>query len=81
MAINLEPGVAITQNYVSQANLAHVLSFMEPSDGRSDHLVSGCASREDRARLHERFVGALERERPEAMQALRAEQAAKRHKV
>ncbi len=81
MALNLEPGVAVTQNFVSASNLPHVLAFLKPGKGRSDRLVSGCESHADRARLHERFVQALERERPEVLVQVRTQEDAKRRKV
>lgn len=37
--LNLEEGVAVTQNFVSEAGLPNVLTFLRP--GRED-LVSGC---------------------------------------
>ncbi len=39
-AINLEESIAITQNYVSEANLGHVLAFLRSGNAE---LVSGCA--------------------------------------
>ena len=58
-AINLEDTLAITQNYVSRANLRHVLGFL-----KSPHagvLVSGVPD-DACATLGDRFVEALERE-------------------
>jgi hypothetical protein len=49
MAINLEDGVAITQNCVSRTNLPHVLSFLRP--GRTLELVSGVAEEDRCVRL------------------------------
>jgi ribosomal protein L16 Arg81 hydroxylase len=60
-ALNLEPCIALTQNFVSAANLRPVLRFL--GTRRSD-LVSGCKE-EDRATLYERFVDALRATRPE----------------
>lgn len=40
LALNLEESLAITHNYVSAANLGHVLAFLA---SRSAALVSGCA--------------------------------------
>jgi hypothetical protein len=77
LVINLEPGIAITQNFVSRTNLPHVLSYIQP--GRAD-LVSGCAL-QDRASLHDRFVAALQEKRPEVMKQLEAEREARRLKV
>ena len=73
MAINLEPGIAVTQNYVSRSNLPHVLQFLKP--GRSD-LVSGC-SMTDRSRLYARFVAALREKHPDIMSEVEAQQEAK----
>jgi len=70
-AINLEPTVAVTQNYVSGANLPHVLRFLA-STGR-EALVSGCALG---AELHERFVGALAAVAPAALAEAEAAEAA-----
>jgi hypothetical protein len=70
IAINLEESVAVTQNFVSEANLPHVLAFLR---SRSPALVSGCAA-DERASLYDRFVEALRRERPELL--ARAEEAA-----
>ena len=76
--INLEPGIAITQNFVSRTNLPHVLRFLEP--GRTD-LVSGC-SMSDRGDLHRRFVEALRSKHPEILDAaLSADEARKGKKA
>jgi len=56
----------VTQNFVSDVNLPHVLRFL--ASGSSD-LVSGCAI-SDRAGLHQRFLSALRRERPDLMAQL-----------
>jgi len=65
MAINLEETVAVTQNYVSSANLPHVLRFLRP--GRED-LVSGCrGGTPARRSLYRRFVAALAEARPDAL--------------
>jgi hypothetical protein len=48
LALNLEESLAITHNYVSAANLPHVLSFL---GSRSQALVSGCALDDRCARL------------------------------
>ena len=53
----------MTQNYVSDANLSHVLKVLA---GGSTDLVSGCAT-EERGSLHDRFVSALEEQLPEAL--------------
>ena len=60
MAINLEPTVAVTQNFVSRISLPHVLNFLKSG---SQNLVSGCAH-EEREGLYGRFVSALEIHRP-----------------
>jgi len=56
----------VTQNFVSDVNLPHVLKFL--ASGNAD-LVSGCAV-SDRAGLHQRFLSALRRERPDLMARL-----------
>ena len=56
----------MTQNFVSEVNLPHVLRFL--ASGSAD-LVSGCAV-SDRAGLHQRFLTALRRERPDLMAQL-----------
>lgn len=73
LAINLEESLAVTQNYVSSANLAKVLKFLRP--GRSD-LVSGC-SMEERSNLHERFTSQLQVLRPEVMRQMQEDQVQK----
>ena len=59
LVINLEESVALTQNYVSSANLGHVLRYIRKGD-----LVSGC-SREERETLHRRFTERLRERRPD----------------
>ena len=59
----LQECIAVTQNYVSDANLSHVLKVLA---GGSADLVSGCAT-EERSSLHDRFVSALEEQLPEAL--------------
>lgn len=56
-AINLEETVAITQNYVSCANLGAVLGFL--GSANADVLVSGVKTEEERLTLHDRFLTAL----------------------
>ena len=56
----------MTQNFVSEVNLPHVLRFL--ASGSAD-LVSGCAV-SDRAGLHERFLSVLRRERPDLIEQL-----------
>lgn len=70
--------MAITQNFVSAANLSHVLAFLKT--GNPD-LISGLASEEDRATLHDRFSRALRKRRPEALLAAEAEAARRRDKA
>ncbi|KAG1667405.1 hypothetical protein FOA52_004822 [Chlamydomonas sp. UWO 241] len=77
MAINLEDGVAVTQNFVSRTTLPHVLRFLR--DG-SDDTISGCPSAE-RGALHECFVGALKRKKPEVYAEYEAAQKTKRSRV
>ena len=57
----LQESIAVTQNYASAANLKHVLAFLK--GGRTE-MVSGCPF-EQRGQLHDAFVTALKRERPE----------------
>ena len=57
----LQECIAVTQNYVSSANLQHVLDFLK--EGRTE-MVSGCPF-EQRGRLHDAFVKALEQKHPE----------------
>lgn len=56
-ALNLEPCVAVTQNFVSPVTLPHAAAFL--SDGRSDALVSGCSEESDCRALRGRFLAAL----------------------
>ena len=65
----------MTQNYVSTANLSHVMRFLAKG---SVELVSGCsvAARGD---LHARFLSALEQQRPDVVQRLREAENAARH--
>jgi hypothetical protein len=76
-ALNLEESVAVTHNFVSEANLAHVLAFLR---SRSPALVSGCAE-EEREGLHDAFVAALQRQRPELLERVAAAEAARRRKA
>lgn len=57
----VQESIAVTQNYASSANLKHVLAFLK--DGRTE-MVSGCPF-EQRGQLHDAFVSALKKERPE----------------
>lgn len=66
MAINLEETIAVTQNYVSAANLKHVLAFL--SSPHAEVLVSGVRTQEDRVSLYERFVKGLEKRYPQLLQ-------------
>lgn len=77
MAINLEPTVAITQNYVSSANLPYVLRFLR--SGRAD-LVSGCSANE-RAGLHNRFVEVLQKHAPDTLAAAEEVEAENRRRL
>jgi hypothetical protein len=54
--MNIEEGVAVTQNYAGRVNLPHVLAFLRTRDPA---LVSGVEGPEARASLHDRFVAAL----------------------
>jgi hypothetical protein len=60
--LNIEDSIAITQNYVSEANLPHVLHFTE----RMPYAVSGVPAAEADA-LHGRFVAALREHQPDAL--------------
>jgi hypothetical protein len=68
MALNLEPTLAVTHNYVSNANLPAVLTQLATG---SAELVSGCAPGE-RAGLHARFVAAMAEAHPAALAAAQA---------
>ena len=57
----MQESIAVTQNYVSSANLQHVLDFLK--GGRTE-LVSGCPF-EQRGRLHDAFLSALRQQRPQ----------------
>ena len=57
----LQESIAVTQNYVSSANLQQVLHFLK--GGRAE-LVSGCPF-EHRGHLHDAFVSALQQHRPQ----------------
>lgn len=65
--LSVQESIAVTQNYASSANLKHVLAFLK--DGRTE-MVSGCPF-EQRGQLHDAFVSALKKQRPE-VQALLA---------
>eukprot|EP00903_Cladosiphon_okamuranus_P006136 g6039.t1 len=58
--LNLEWSVAITQNFVSRVNLPHVVRFLLTQK----HLISGLPP-DQREDLGDRFVSALESERPD----------------
>mmetsp|Transcript_10918 Transcript_10918/g.30889 ORF Transcript_10918/g.30889 Transcript_10918/m.30889 type:complete len:251 (-) Transcript_10918:656-1408(-) len=75
MAINLEYTVAVTQNYVSSANLPHVLRFLR---SRSADLVSGCSACQ-RGTLYDEFVSALREAEPNTLRA--AEETERKHKA
>ncbi|PSC67356.1 F-box protein [Micractinium conductrix] len=77
VALNLEGDtVAVTQNFVSPANLTHVLAHLR---SRSPALVSGC-SKASRAGLYDRFVASLRQHRPELLAGVEAAEAAARRK-
>ena len=59
----MQESVAVTQNYVSPANLPHVLKLL--SSGSSE-LISGCPLK-DRKTLHSRFIAALQAEKPQVV--------------
>ena len=68
--------MAVTQNFVSPANLTHVLAHLR---SRSPALVSGC-SKASRAGLYDRFVASLRQHRPELLAGVEAAEAAARRK-
>ncbi|KAL3149040.1 hypothetical protein ABBQ32_001885 [Trebouxia sp. C0010 RCD-2024] len=74
MAMNLEESIAVTQNYVSCANLQQVLDFLK--GGRAE-LVSGCPF-EQRGGLHDAFVTALQQHRPQVLKELQTKQEQKK---
>jgi Cupin-like domain len=76
--LNLEESVAVTQNYVSAANLDHVLTFLKSPYANA--LVSGVNSEEERVTLHDRFLAALRKERPEVIEKLLLEREEKKKK-
>ena len=53
--LNLEPSIAVTQNYVPPSALSRVLRFLRD---RPDQ-VSGLSTKEERSNLHEEFRAAL----------------------
>lgn len=59
--IHLQESIAVTQNFVSSAGLRQCMAFLKT--GNPD-LVSGCLQ-EKRGDLHERFLAALQEQRPE----------------
>jgi hypothetical protein len=65
MAVNLEPCVAVTQNFVSEATLPKVLAHLATC---SADLVSGCAP-DARGGLHARFVAAMAAQHPAELAA------------
>ena len=69
-ALNLQPTIAVTHNFVSTANLSRVLRCLRTRD---PDLISGCP-RGERAVLYGRFCAALAAERPEALAAWRREE-------
>ncbi|KAF5834671.1 hypothetical protein DUNSADRAFT_8553 [Dunaliella salina] len=72
--LNLETmTIAVTQNYVSSANVVDVLRFIRP--GRRD-LISGCAP-DERDRLHGRFLLALKEHRPDVVHMVEEKEQAK----
>jgi len=71
-ALNLEPCVAVTQNFCSPRTLPRVLRFLRRAKRSSDaglaaELVSG-TRRADRAGLHDRFYDAVRASRPDALE-------------
>lgn len=78
IALNLEPDtVAVTQNFVSEVNLPHVLAHLR---SRCPALVSGCEPGA-RAGLYDRFCAALREHRPELLERVEAAEAAARRRA
>lgn len=71
-ALNLEDTVAVTHNFVSEANLGRVLRYLRT---RNPDLISGCSAAEA-ATLFDRFTAALAAARPELLREWHAELAA-----
>lgn len=78
MALNVEETCAITQNYVSQRNLRHVLDFLHSP--HANVLVSGVKTEEEKTSLYTRFLQALEEKNPSVLGVLDEESRKKRHK-
>eukprot|EP00277_Geminigera_cryophila_P016800 CAMPEP_0179442882 /NCGR_PEP_ID=MMETSP0799-20121207/26355_1 /TAXON_ID=46947 /ORGANISM="Geminigera cryophila, Strain CCMP2564" /LENGTH=494 /DNA_ID=CAMNT_0021228423 /DNA_START=21 /DNA_END=1505 /DNA_ORIENTATION=- len=72
--LNLEPCIAVTQNYVSEQNVLQVLDYMR----QSPQCVSGVPSHR-RPLLLSQFTQALKRDRPGLIERLEAKR--DRHKV
>ena len=68
MVINVEESCAVTQNYVSRANLPHVLNFLKSPSAHV--LVSGVKTDEEKLTLYDRFKKALEKLKPEIVAAI-----------
>ncbi|GJP50296.1 hypothetical protein CLOM_g9430 [Closterium sp. NIES-68] len=66
IVLNLEESIAVTQNYVSRANLLDVLQFLQKPNARV--LVSGMGEGQ-REGLHQHFRECLERHRPGLLEA------------
>lgn len=77
--LNLEESVAVTQNYVSAANLDYVLTFL--GSPHADALVSGVKTEEERVTLHDRFLTALRERKPHVVEKLEFEREAKKKKL
>ena len=81
LVVNMDVGVAVTQNYVAPSNLADVLAFVRDKPDQ----VSGCHSRKAAASLHERFRAALQKHKPDLLeqteQEMSSERERKRRKV
>ncbi|GJQ15868.1 hypothetical protein GpartN1_g7659.t1 [Galdieria partita] len=63
IVLNLEESIAITENYVSESNLSHVLQFFESKP----HQISGWHDDQD---LQSLLIDAIQRERPNLLTRL-----------
>lgn len=64
-ALNLQPTIALTQNYVPRSSARETLRYLQPDT--ADDLVSGVPAAL-RATLHEHFTEVLRTRAPEALE-------------